>query len=413
MTASAVAPAPALPSTSLHPSSGVRGVLIPLALFGMYASFGAAWMSVVPLFPELKAALGVDTNAVVGLVTVVALAKSVVPIAAGLLAARIGLTSSMRLAAVLCTVAVGAPWLASFEAQLGARVVFGIGGAMWFALMGAVVVDVVAPERRGFVNALNGVAINTGAIVGLKAALPLKEVLGHQGALTLLSSGTVVFAAFVFLCGPLSSSTTKPTTSLSTVGRSYRSVLRERMTWVIAAAFAGPLALYLIMNTWLSPHLEATFGMSRAEAASWLSTMNLWGIPASLVVGTLLQRNVKTVRLHILAGALALPVGVFGALTVDATWRSSFFAIAGIGMFLPVAPLVTALQRQPGMTAAKVGMVMGTMGSVTYIVSSLAPNVVGAVVQAGIGLSSALLPCCLLGLTPLLALALPEPRDEG
>jgi hypothetical protein len=57
-------------------------------------------------------------------------------------------------------------------------------------------------------------------------------------------------------------------------------------------------------------------------------------------------------------------------------------------------------------------MVMGTMGSVTYIVSSLAPNVVGSVVDGGIPLATALLPCCILGITPLLALLLDEPVES-
>ncbi len=88
-----------------------------------------------------------------------------------------------------------------------------------------------------------------------------------------------------------------------------------------------------------------------------------------------------------------------------------FFALAGAGLFTPVAPLVTLLQKQPGMTPARFGMVMGTMGSVTYVVSSLAPNAVGAAVNSGIPVGTALLPCCILGVTPLLGLLLAEPVE--
>jgi len=204
--------------------------------------------------------------------------------------------------------------------------------------------------------------------------------------------------------------TTTARAPLGDVGRAYLRVLGEKTTWVVAAAFAGPLALYLVMNTWLPTHLQTVFAMTRPEAASWLSTMNLWGIPASLAIGVMLQRNIGAVRLHILLGAILLPLGVYGALSADAALRPVVFAIAGIGMFLPVAPLVTLLQRQPGMTAAKVGMVMGTMGSVTYVVSSVAPNVVGHFVAAGTAIDTLLVPCCLLGLTPVVALVLPEPR---
>jgi CP family cyanate transporter-like MFS transporter len=404
---SADALSPARLSSSLS-SSQARAVLVPAVLFGMYAAFGASWMSVVPLFPELTTALAIDAADAAWLVTVVSLVKSVVPILAGIVAARVGLTTSLRVAAVLLATSVVTPWLPGFSAQVAARCVFGIGGAMWLALMGAAVVDVVRPERRGLVNALNGVAVNTGAIVGLKAALPLNAALGHQATLSVLAAGTVVFAVLLFAAGPLGAA--PPKVATSDLARAYGRVLAERTTWVVAVAFSGPLALYLVMNTWLPTHLQATFAMTRPEAMSWLSTMNLWGIPASLLIGLLLQRNIVPVRLHIVVGALLLPLGVLGALTVDAPLRGIAFAVAGVGMFLPVAPLVTLLQRQPGMTAARVGMVMGTMGSVTYVVSSIAPNLVGRVVDGGAAIADVLVPCCLLGLTPLAALWLREPR---
>ncbi len=171
------------------------------------------------------------------------------------------------------------------------------------------------------------------------------------------------------------------------------------------------LALYLIVNTWLPTYLETAFGLTRAAASAATSTMNIWGIPASLAIGVLLQRKVWRVRGWILVGAIVLPLGMAGALLADETWRMTFFAVAGMGLFIPVAPLVTLLQKQPGMTAARFGMVMGTMGSVTYIVSSVAPNIVGTAIKSGVPIGTALLPCCLLGLTPLIGLLLKEPEE--
>ena len=71
----------------------MRQWLIILVLFFMYAAFGAAWMAVVPLFPELETALGVSRTDAAWLVTIVSLAKSVIPILAGVVAARLGLTT--------------------------------------------------------------------------------------------------------------------------------------------------------------------------------------------------------------------------------------------------------------------------------------------------------------------------------
>jgi sugar phosphate permease len=217
-----------------------------------------------------------------------------------------------------------------------------------------------------------------------------------------------VFLIVLVGLGPLSQAAPKQV-SLAALGKSYLAVLKEKTTWLVAGAFCGPLALYLVVNTWLPSYLEAVYALTRAEAAAALSAMNLWGIPASLLIGFALQRRVWKVRGFILVGAVLLPIGMAGALLVDEALRPIFFALAGAGMFIPVAPLVTLLQRQPSMTAARFGMVMGTMGSVTYIVSSVAPNIVGSAVAAGTPIASVLLPCCALGITPLLGLFLREP----
>lgn len=399
-------------TSTVEPSFSIRAVIVPLLLFGMYAGFGAAWMAVVPLFPEVQALLGIaDRAEAVGLVSIVSIATSIVPILAGVLAARLGLTTTMRAAGLLMACSVLIPWLpGGLPVWLGARFMFGIGGAVWLTLMRAVVVDVVAPARRGLVNALNGVAVNTGVIIGLRNALTLKDAIGAQWALTVLASATVVFFVVLMFVGPLSSAPPRQV-PFGDILKSYKSVLGEGTTWFVAAAFCGPLALYLIVNTWLPTYLETAFGLTRAAATAATSTMNIWGIPASLAVGVLLQRKVWRVRGWIFIGGLVLPLGMAGALLADETWRMTFFAIAGMGLFIPVVPLVTLLQRQPGMTAARFGMVMETMGSVSYIVSSVAPNVVGTAIKSGIPVGSALLPCCLLGFTPLFGLLLTEPTD--
>lgn len=387
----------------------MRQWLIILVLFFMYAAFGAAWMAVVPLFPELEIALSVSRADAAWLVTIVSLAKSVVPILAGVVAARLGLTHTMRGAAVLMSLAVVLPFLPAFPLWVATRFLFGVGGAVWLTLMGAVVVEAVEPERRGFANALNSVAVNTGVLIGLKSALPLKDAVGYQLALVVLSLGIVAFALALFALGSLKATTNNaPPPPVGVVLRSYVGVLKEPMTWIVAAAFSGPLALYLVMNTWLPTYLEQAFSLSRAQAASGLFSMNLWGVPAALLVGVILQKKLTPVRLWILIGGVLLPLASYGALSVGDDLRPIFFGLCGAALFIPVAPLVTLLQRQPGMTGARFGMVMGTMGSVTYVVSSIAPNVVGGAVEQGLPLASVFLPCCVLGATPLIGLFLKE-----
>lgn len=395
--------APTAPESS---PGGARAVVVAAVLFGMYAAFGAAWLGARPLFPEIQAALAVDLRSAAWLLSIVSMAKSFTPILAGIVAARIGLTSTMRGAALLMCVAVVVPWLPTFEAWVVGRFLFGVGGAIWVALMGAVVVDVVAAEHRALVNALNGVAVNTGAVIGLKFALPLQERLGYQGTLTVFALGLVVFTVILLGVGALSRTQPKPQ-PLSTTLLAYLGVLKEASTWIVAFAFTGPLALYLVLSTYLPKHMEEAFQMGRAEALGWLIHTMIWAIPSSLAVGFLLQRKLGSPRVHMAIAALVAPIATYmalGATTNEA--RMVWFALVGLGLFWPVAPLVTALQRLPNMTATRVGMVMGTMASVSYVVSAFAPDVVGGIVAGGGSVASALVPGCLFGVTPVLGLLL-------
>jgi predicted MFS family arabinose efflux permease len=403
MSVTAAAPSPASSST-------LRSAAIAAILFCMYAAFGAAWLGTRPLFPEIQAALDVDLRGAAWLLSIVSMAKSFTPILAGIVAARIGLTSTMRGAALLMCVALVVPWLPSFEAWVVARFLFGVGGAVWVALMGAVVVDVIAAEHRALVNAMNGVAVNTGAVVGLKFAIPLQQALGgFRGALSVFALALAVCTVALFAIGSVSSTTRPVPQPLRTTLSAYAAVLRESSTWIVALAFTGPLALYLVLSTYLPSHMEQAYAMSRVQALGWLIHTMVWAIPSSLAVGFLLQRRLGSPRLHMMIAAAIAPVASYFALqaTTDEA-RQVWFALVGLGLFWPVAPLVTALQTLPQMTPARVGMVMGTMASVSYVVSAFAPDVVGAVVAAGGTVGSALIPGCLFGVTPALGLLLPS-----
>lgn len=90
----------------------------------------------------------------------------------------------------------------------------------------------------------------------------------------------------------------------------------------------------------------------------------------------------------------------------DDAARAVLFALVGFGMFLPVSPLITAVQKLPGQTPSSLGMMLGTMFAVTYVVSSAVPTAVGPLVEAGVPLGMALIGAGLLGATPLAGLLL-------
>lgn len=388
-----------------------RAFVVAAVLFGMYAAFGMAWIGVVPLFPEIRAALSVGAGDASWLVSVVSLAKSVFPILAGVAAARIGLTSTLRLAGLLVVLGAAVPFLPTFWAWLAGRFVFGVGGALWVTLMPAVVMQVFPAERRPLVNALNGVAVNTGVIVALKITLPLTEQIGWRAALASYSVLTAVFLVALFALGPLAPKPAARASWRTPPGQGtlrYVDVLKAPVTWIVSVAFTGPLALYLVLNTFLPQYFQATYDLPRQASADLLGWMNLWGIPASIATGLLVQKLGRA-KPFLVVGSLLLPASV--ALACVPSLRplvGVLLAGAGVGLFVTVAPLVTLLQAQRGMTPASIGMVLGTMFSLTYVLSSATPGLVGALVERGFEVGPLLFACAFLGLTPAIGLFLAE-----
>jgi predicted MFS family arabinose efflux permease len=382
-----------------------RSLVIAVVMPLMYCLFGVTWMAFVPVMPEVTGAFGVQRAEGALLITIISMAKSVVPILAGILAAKLGLARTLRAAGLLIFLGGLAPWLPDYAAAVAVRFAFGVGGAVWVTLMGPVVLAAVAPGQRPIANAVNGVAVNAGVILALFTTLPLAEAIGWRLAVSLGSIGSGLCLLGLFAVGQLGEAPKQVSVKESLVA--YLRTLRRPPTWILALAFSGPLALYLVMNTFLGQHLEAEFGVARQASMQWLSWMNLWGIPASLGAGVLLARVWRDPRPYLVLSSMVVPTAVAGAVIVDhEAARAALFALVGFGMFLPVSPLITTVQRLPGQTPGSLGMMLGTMFAVTYVVSSAVPTAVAPMVAAGVPLGMALIGAGLLGATPLAGLLL-------
>ncbi len=402
---------------------------IAFILFGMYVTFGMSWLGIVPVLPELLKTLQIDVSQGSSLYSIVSLAKSIVPILAGILAARWGLTKTMRLSGALILIGLLIPFLPAYGMWIVARFIFGMGGAIWVALMGAVTMQIFEANQRPIINAFNGVAVNIGIILALQLTLPLSASLGWKNTLALYSLLSGLFLLGLFAVGPLAPAPAKAakgeaaSNAPKAEGPKYLDTLKMPVTWIVSLSFAGPLALYLVLNYWLPIYFQevswlvpaaqgldevARKKMIKGEINQLMSWLNLWGCVSSIATGFLLQRFKKT-KPFILAAALLLPVASLMALqSSNKGLLTLMLALTGVGMFLSVSPLVTLLQSQPKMNPMVIGMIMGTMFSVTYILSAMAPELVSMGYKAKMPLQTLLMICCVLTLSPAIALTLPE-----
>lgn len=414
--------APALMSAS-------RKWSIALILFGMYVTFGMSWLGIVPILKDVLGALQIDVSQGSSLYSIVSLAKSVVPIMAGILAARWGLTNTLRLSGGLILIGLVIPFLPAYGLWIAGRFLFGMGGAIWVSLMGAVTMQIFEPAQRPIINAFNGVAVNIGIILALQLTNPLSALLGWKYTLALYSLLSALFYLGLLAVGPLNPTPEKPAAGTGTgqmtkpEGPRYLDTLKMPVTWIVSLAFAGPLALYLVLNYWLPIYFQevswlvpisqelseaARKKMIKAEINQLMSWLNLWGCISSIATGFLLQ-SLKKTKPFILTAAILLPIASLLALqSSNKGVLTLMLALTGVGMFLSVAPLVTLLQSQPNMNPLLIGMIMGTMFSVTYVLSAMAPELVSLGYKAQLPLQLLLMICCGLTISPAIALLLPE-----
>lgn len=390
-----------------------KATLTAIVMFAMYASFGMSWMGVVPLFQDIEKDLAIGHSQGAWLISIISLAKSIFPIIAGILATRIGLTKTLRISSILILFSLFTPYLPSYYAWLLFRFIFGIGGAMWVTLMGAVTMQIFEPKKRPLINSLNGVAVNFGVVIAFWYTLTLSANFGWKMSLTLYSAISVISAIVLFSLGELVAKSEKIEQKNQQVqpteeSMSYLGTLKLPVTWIISLSFTGPLALYLVFNTWLPVYYQEAMAIPKLQTFNYMVLMNAWGIPAAIFTGLMIQKF-KRCKPFILVASILLPLASFYSVTsTDPASLGSLLALAGAGMFLSVSPLVTLLQNQPKMNPKIIGMILGTMFSVTYIISSMMPGMVGHFYDLHYDLKTLLSICCIITISPAIALVLKE-----
>lgn len=350
--------------------------VVEAVLFFTYFVFGISWLAYAPLMKDVTTHFNASSAQAGAIISLVSIAKAFVPLLAGVLAARIGLRWALLAGAALAAVAVAAPLVPSFDALLALRFVFGVGGAIVVTLMGPMVMQWFPRSELPMVNGINNVAVNTGITVAMFTAVPLSERFGWQ--ITLVAFGALcAVAAVAWLV--LGREVTVEAATKADVTEEARlvEVLQRRETWIVAMAFAGPLSLYLALNTWLPTHFQLAFGLDKAAASQLTGLFNLVGIPMA-VLGGIITSKLGLRRPLIMAAGCIMPVGAFGlCLSPDSAVRYASAMVLGAAFFLYVSPLFTVPMELEGMTPRRVALMMGVVFSVSYIVSFLSPLAVG------------------------------------
>lgn len=360
--------------------------LIEAILFLAYAAFGVSWIAVTPLLGDLQREFDASSAAMGMLNTAVSVAKVIAPLLTGALAVRLGLRRTILLgAALIALAALAAPLAPSLNAFLAARFVFGLGGAVVVTLLGPAVMQWFARGELPIVNALNNVAVNTGISITLFTTVPLAARLGWRRALLAYAAVNVLLCLAWAVLGRErgdhgASAKNEARAAASAPGPAparYADVWRLRETWIIALAFTAPLALYLAFNTWLPRYYMEVFQLDKKAASQFAGLINMIGIPAAIAGGVLTKR-LGLRRPFLLGAGVAIGFAALGTIFLaDPSLRLACAVALGVCFFIGGSALFTAAMELPGVTPAHVSLIMGTVFSAAYLVSSMSPIVVG------------------------------------
>jgi len=357
--------------------------VIEAILFFAYAVFGTSWLAVAPLAADLLKAFSVSATEFADLNTAVAIPKTFIPVVAGWAAVHFGLKRSLLFALVLtCAVAIG-PLFPSFRVVLASRFVFGMGGAILVTLTGPMVMQWFPKSELPVVNAFNGVAVNSGIAFTMYVTAPLAATaLGWRGTLLTYAA---VHVAIMFVWAIFgrenravvdgAASGAGPTATAATVR--YADVWKMKELWLATLAFTAAVTLYLSFSFWLPKFYQEQFHFARAAASQYSGIINLAGMPSAIVSGLLTQR-LGVRRPFIMVGGLIVGIVAFGMyLSPSPVVIMASAVLLGIALFIPTAATTTLLMELKGVTPRHVSLMMGTMFTCCYLVSALAPKLVG------------------------------------
>lgn len=270
------------PSVAAAPAAS-RGLLFVVAALVLVAlNLRAGIASVPPLVSRLSDELGLGGVAAGLLTALPVLCMGFFAPAANTLAHRIGREAAMAVAVAILGVGLLLRWVPGLVPLYGGTFLAGVGIAVCGVVIPGVVKDFV-PHRAGLVTGLYSTAMATGAAVAAGTAVPLASALGSWRAALAVWSVVAIVALVAWL--PV----VHRHNERGEDAESARLPWRSRTAWIVAVYLGLQSTLFYGSLAWIAPSYVA-LGWSPTDAGLLLSSFNLVGIAASLLVPPLTDR---------------------------------------------------------------------------------------------------------------------------
>lgn len=382
------------------------GALLLLVLFTM----GLNFMAVAPLLPLIQAEYGVSQTMVGLLIGAVSLMLALGMTPGGIIISRLGVKKALAIGAALLSGGALIPLAPDFSIVLALRVVFSLGATLVIPGSSVLIMQWFSQRELPIWNAGAGAIQSLGMTISLFLAAPLAEAFGWRVPLAIYGSAAIAGAAIWVLFGREKTGAAGPAPNLGMIA----GALRERTTIVLTLGFFGPIGQFTALTGLLPTYYSVERGLSLSEAGAITSLLSLLGIPGTIMGGILPQRY--GVRKPFVLGCGAI-VGVSGACSYmlpTVPLMTVAVLVVGVCSWLYFPVLTTIAMELPGMTPAKVGVVLAAAIGLGNFSGFVAPLIVGILRDTTGSLLPGLLVWAVASMSLLVAgLLLPETGPRG
>lgn len=332
------------------------GALLAVAVVLTALNLRPAVTSVAPLLGDMRAELGTSATWAGLLTTMPGLCFAAAGLTAPRLAARFGLGHVISMALVALT------------AGTALRVVDGPGlviGATLLACAGIALVNVLIPvvikgsfpARVGLMTGIYTAALQGGGALGSAITPGLEGPLGGWREALAAWAAIAVVALIAWL--PAAWRHRGSWTTAATPTGKPRSLLRNRLAWIVTLFFGTQAFLAYIIMGWL-PQVFIDNGVGKVEAGLLVGLASLIGVPVALLISPLAARSANQSGWIVALGVTGFG-GAIGLLLAPGAAPLLWSVLIGVGMSaFSLALTVIALRaRNAEDTAQLSGMAQG------------------------------------------------------
>ncbi|SEF35467.1 MFS transporter, CP family, cyanate transporter [Amycolatopsis pretoriensis] len=352
------------------PGVVAAGALLAVAVVLTALNLRPAITGVGPMLAEMRADLGTSGVWAGVLTTLPTLCFAGAGLAAPLLARRAGIGAAIAIALVALGAGLVLRVVDGPAVVLGGTLVATAGIALINVLIPVVIKDSF-PARIGVMTGVYTAALQGGGALGSAVTPQLGDLFG--GWRPALGSWAVV-AVVALLAWILAARGTGRTPRPADATDSGRSLLRNRLAWIVTVFF-GLQAFYAYAAMGWFPQVLMDAGVSRDQAGLLFGLVSLIAVPISLFIAPMAARAPGG------QGPWIVGLGVFGfagttGLMLAPSWSPLLWSIlVGLGMSVfSLALTVIALRARTGADTARLsGMAQGF----GYLFAALGPFLFG------------------------------------